>query len=384
MKMLDQKSGQKMRIASAAKSGTKVQLLRKNSSTGLRLIMLGIPALILGFALLTQAQAQETATSSTQYVGNNVFVPNAPDRYTVVKGDTLWDISGRFLQKPWRWPEIWQMNKDQIRNPHWIYPGQVIILDKATGTMRLSDDTVKLMPQIRIGNERDAITSIPQDVIEPFLTQPIIVENADMLDAPRIVGAKERVILGRDDITYVGGITDPSVTSYQIFRPAKPLRDPDTNKVIAYQADYLGTAEVIAKGDPTTIRITASPQEIGVGARLVPAVKVGLINYVPHPPEKLISGRIISVYDGVAYAGKNMVVVLNRGKADGLEVGHVLATQVHGRTITDKTNGSSQTIKLPDERSGLMFVFRVFNNVSYALITSSTEPIVVGDVFTQP
>lgn len=321
-------------------------------------------------------------------VETEVFVAEAPDTYTIVRGDTLWGIAGRFLKKPWRWPEIWQVNRDQIRNPHWIYPGQTIVLDRTTGTMRLSNrgagGTVRLSPQVRVETDREAITSIPQSIIEPFLTQPIVVDSATMRDAPRIVASRERVVLGRGDVAYVAGITDPSVVSYQLFRPGRPLKDPDTGKVIAWQADYLGAAEVTRQGDPATVTITQSKMEIGIGDRLVPAVKTGLVNYMPHAPQKPVSGRIVATYDGVAYAGKNMVVALNRGSADGLDTGTVLAIKTFGRTITDRTNGSRETITLPAERNGLMFVFRVFDHISYALITSSVDPVQVGDVFTEP
>ncbi len=363
-----------------------------------------------GLALATCAQAQSsTSPGASPYdaqrypnagqpapvetrrvqTTTDVFVANAPDTYTIVRGDTLWGIAGRFLKQPWRWPQIWQMNRDQIRNPHWIYPGQVIVLDHATGTMRLStsasaNGTVKLSPQVRVEAGRDAIPSIPSDAIEPYLTQPLIVETATMLDSPRIVAAKERVVLGAGDIAYVAGITDPSVANYQLFRPGRALKDPDTGEVIAYQADYLGTANVTRAGNPATITITTSKMEMGVGDRLVPAAKPSVINYMPHAPAQPIAGRIISIYSGVAYAGNNMVVAINRGAADGLDIGAVLAIKSYGRTIVDKTNGAREAITLPEERKGLLFVFRVFNHVAYGLITTSVGAVEVGDSVTQP
>ena len=333
----------------------------------------------------------DVTTTETRRVQSttDVFVSNAPDTYTIVRGDTLWGIAGRFLKQPWRWPQIWQMNRDQIRNPHWIYPGQVIVLDRTTGTMRLSsgssaNGTVKLSPQVRVEQGREAIPSIPPEAIEPYLTQPLIVESAAMLDSPRIVASKERVVLGAGDIAYVAGITDPAVTSYQVYRPGRPLKDPDTGEVIAYQADYLGTANVTRAGSPATIVITTSKMEMGVGDRLLPATKAAAINYVPHAPARPVAGRIIATYSGVAYAGPTMVVAINRGAADGLDIGAILAIKTFGRTIVDKTNGSRETLTLPEERKGLLFVFRVFNRVAYGLITSSAEPVEVGDSVTQP
>lgn len=345
----------------------------------------------------SNVQAQSTAPGNespyaapaTTTARTDVFVASAPDTYTVVRGDTLWGIAGRFLKQPWRWPEIWQKNRDEIRNPHWIYPGQIIILDRTTGTMRLGggangNGTVKLSPQVRVESGRDAIPSISPEAIEPYLTQPLVIETAEMLDAPRIVASRERVVLGAGDIAYVAGITDPTITVYQLFRPGRPLKDPDTGAVIAYQADYLGTARVTRPGSPATITITSSKMEINAGDRLVAASKPVVINYMPHAPAGPIAGRVISTYSGVAYAGANMIVAVNRGAQEGLEVGTVLAIKSFGRTFVDKTNGSRETITLPEERKGLLFIFRVFNHIAYGLITSTTDAVEVGDTVTQP
>ena len=363
---------------------------RRLSAGGLALIVAGLLATSVAHAQTSTSDRYPSALpSSTAQRPSEVFVANAPDQYTVVRGDTLWGIAGRFLTKPWRWPEIWQMNRDQIRNPHWIYPGQVIILDRTTGTMRLSggssaNGTVKLAPQIRSEQDANAIPSIPPEAIEPYLTQPLIVDTATMRDAPRVVASKERVVLGKGDIAYVAGITDPAVVDYQVFRPGRALKDPDSGDVLAYQADYLGTAQVTRTGDPTTVAITTSKMEIGIGDRLVPTNKPGIVNYVPHAPANPVTGRVISVYSGVAYAGPSMVIAINRGASDGLDIGTVLAIKSFGRTITDRSNGSRERITLPEERKGLLFVFRVFDRVSYGLITSASTTVEIGDTLTQP
>ena len=333
--------------------------------------------------------ASESTVRRSPSASSDVFVDSAPDTYAVVRGDTLWGIAGRFLKQPWRWPQIWQINREQIRDPHWIYPGQVIVLDRLTGTMRLSTGSggsgaVKLSPQVRVEAGREAIPSIPPEAIEPYLTQPLIVETATMNDAPRVIASRQRVILGSGDTAYVAGIVDPSVTIYQLFRPGRELRDPDTGAVVAFQSDYLGTAQLTRPGNPATITITSSKMEINAGDRLVPATKPVVINYVPHAPAQPVTGRIISIYSGVASAGPSMVVAVNRGVDDGLEVGTVLAIKSFGRTIVDRTNGVRELITLPEERKGLLFIFRVFNHVAYGLITSSGEPVGVGDSVTQP
>jgi hypothetical protein len=356
---------------------------------------------ILGLLALAQvapatAQTAKAGAAKKAPVGApaTTFTADAPDQYTVVKGDTLWGIAGRFLTSPWRWPEVWQKNKDQIKNPHWIYPGQVIIIDKVNGTMHIAGEatngpggepTVTLHPTIRVESEKDAIPSIPQNVIEPFLTRPLVIDDATMRDAPRIVASKgDRVVLARGDYAYVSGIVDPKEHHYQVFRPGVALKDPDTGDTLGYQADYLGTAEVTHEGATTTVLITSFTEEITTGDRLVAAVEPHLINYMPHPPETDVQGRVVNTYSQVGLAGRGMIVALNRGSKDGLDIGTVLAVRSKGRTITDRTNGSSETIDLPDERTGLVFVFRLFDHVSYALVLSSDEGVEPGDVVVKP
>lgn len=351
---------------------------------------------MLGLVCALQAAAQDT---------RSLIADNAPDRHVVVKGDTLWGISGEFLKQPWRWPEVWNLNRDQIKNPHWIYPGQVIVLDRATGRLRLGESagaggslqTVKLSPQVRVEPiERQAIPSIPSGVIEPYLSQPLIISANGFDNAPRIAAAQEgRVFLGSGDLAYVRGALDEKVKTYHIYRPGQPLFDPDGDgkTPLGYEAYYLGTAELTRKGDPATFTITYAKEEMGIGDRLAVSPSIGVINYVPHPPETNINARVMSIYGGVStgQAGQNQVVTLNRGKADGVETGHVLAVWRAGKTVADRTSGKGgmfsggyEDIKLPDERYGLVFVFRVFDKVSYALVMNTTLPVVVGDRLTKP
>jgi hypothetical protein len=353
------------------------------------------------------ALAQNNATNATAPLE---LAENAPDRYVVVKGDTLWDISGKFLKSPWRWPEIWQLNKEQIQNPHWIYPGDIVYLDKgADGQPRLrlgkafgkgmsvSDlrpevvgNTLALQPQVRVtGAEKTAIASIPAALIEPYLTKPLIIDPQTLQRAARIVATQEgRVILGTGDVGYVRGIINDNeeVGEFQVFRPAKPLYDPRTRKAIAYEAVYLGTAKLVRKGDPATVILTSFTQEIGIGDRLLPAEPPKLINYVPRPPENQVEGRIVSIYGSVGQGAQLSIVTMNLGKEQGLEVGNVLAAWQYGRTIVDKTEPErkKRNLVLPDERNGELFVFRVFDNISYALVMRANAPIDVNDRVTNP
>ena len=336
-----------------------------------------ILALILFFGLSSLSTATEIALQDRH-----------PDRYVVVKGDTLWGIAGKFLKEPWRWPEIWKMNKQQIKDPHWIYPGDMIVLDMSSGSPELrliKDDpkTIKLSPRVRVEPlKTSAIPSIPQAAIGPFLSKPLVIAEGELEKAPYIVGTEEgRVVLGAGSSAYVQSIQEGGSLNWHIYRPGKALTDPDSNETLGYEAVYLGDARITRFGAPATIDITKSTQEINVGDRLVEMKEAAASAYVPHAPEKAIFGRIISAYGSLAEVGKGAIVTLNKGNRDGLEIGHVLALYRHGRSIAPGAHDdtSPEAIKLPDERYGLVFVFRVFENLSYALVMQSERPVQMLD-----
>jgi nucleoid-associated protein YgaU len=322
------------------------------------------------------------------------FLANAPDQHTVVTGDTLWDISGKFLQNSWCWPQVWGMNRDEIRNPHWIYPGQIVYFDRANGRLRLGRQVgggsgdVKLTPQLRMeGLGQEAIRSIPASAIEPFLSQPLIITEKQFQDAPRIMATQEgHVTLGKGDKAYVRGDLQGG-TSFQAFRPGKPLINPDDKKIIGYEAVYLGTVKLqrTAKTDNEahTFTVITSKEEMSVGDRLVPIPPTPMLNYVPHPPEQHTEARIVSIYGGVTHAGQNQIVSINRGQKDGMDIGTVLEMYRFGQIIPDQTNGK-KLVKLPDEQYGSLFIFRVFQNVSYGLVMQVTDTVQVGDVAKSP
>ena len=310
---------------------------------------------------------------------------DAPDHYVVVPGDTLWGISGKFLKEPYRWPEVWQMNKDQIKNPHWIYPGQEIVLDRSGGQPRLKlGGITKLSPSILVEDVQKAIPAIPQQIIEPFLSQPLVVETRDLNAAPRIVATQEdRVFVGSHNVVYAIGI-DAKTPRWQIYRAGQPMLDPETNGLLGYEAFYLGTANQPRPGEPATLESLTARQEIGRDDRLVVAKKPEVIAYVPHAPAELVRGRVVSVYGGLGEGGKYSIVALSRGSADHLEIGHVLALYRAGMEVHGRYEGKLETYTLPDERYGLTFIFRVFDRVSYALVMNADRPIKVGDVVRTP
>jgi nucleoid-associated protein YgaU len=349
----------------------------------------------LKFAVVPVLAALTMAAASNAQAASCEFLSNAPDQHTVVRGDTLWDISGKFLQHPWCWPQVWGLNRDQIRNPHWIYPGQIVYFDRAAGRLRLGTPTplggsqnVRLLPGIRIeGLGVDAVPAIAASAIEPFLSQPLIIEENQLDATPRIVAAQEgRVFLGKNDKAYVQGALQGG-TSFQAFRPGKPLKDPETKKIIAFEAAYLGTLKLqraaSAENEAHTFTVVSSKEEMGVGDRLLPVPPTPVMNYMPHPPEKPVAARIVSIYGGVTHAGQNQVVAINRGKSADIDVGTVLELSRYGQTIKDPAD-KSKTIKLPDEQYGTLFIFRVFDKIAYGLVMQVTDSVQVGDVARSP
>lgn len=358
-------------------------------------------ALFLAFvsAVIPVSALSQTPANATSGPARCAFLPNAPDQHVVVRGDTLWDISGKFLQRPWCWPQVWDMNRDQIRNPHWIYPGQTVYFDRVAGRLRLGKDvggdssgvpTVRLSPQVRSTDAAsDAITTVSFKSIEQFLTKPLIVEVDELNGAPRIVATQEgHVFLASGDKAYVRGDLQDH-TTFEAFRPGKPLKDPVSKKIIGYEAMYLGTLKVQRTSkvelEPHTLVVLTAKEEMGVGDRLIPTAPVPFINYVPHVPAQQTDARVVSVYGGVSQAGQNQIVAINRGSKDGIDIGTVLDLRRLGLMVPDRTVGNGRgLIKLPDEQYGELFIFRVFNSISYGLVMQVQDTVQVGDIATSP
>lgn len=399
---------------------------------------------------------------------------NAPDQYVVVKGDTLWGISGRFLKDPWRWPEIWNLNRKTIKDPHWIYPGDRVVLDRSGATPRLTLvkgdasglPTVRLSPGARVTEISDeAIPPIPIGAVQAFLKQPLVIEPGQLDNSPRVLGTNEdRVILAAGDTAWA--TSDGSATrNWQIYRQGQALRNPDNGELLGHEAVYLGDAETTLPGDPQRLLITRTSQEVVVNDRILPARQDSVFEFVPHAPEQPVSGKVISAYggEGLTNAGRYQTVVINRGARDGIEPGHVLAVHRAGRLVkNEKTADGRQrwvfmdsdcikpgeqvshdqfhdvrktmqpcdgaqvqagpwaymdvgcikpgkkvsfdqffdpkdvydracvekkqadTLQLPDVRTGLVMVYRVFDRVAYALVMQSERPVYLLDTVKNP
>jgi hypothetical protein len=322
------------------------------------------------------------------YAADVVLNPNHPDRYVVVKGDTLWDIAGKFLREPWYWPEIWYVNP-QIANPHLIYPGDVLTLVYVGGKpqIRLERGTVKLEPRVRVESLERAIPTIPLDAIQQFLTKPLVVSQKQLDDAPYVVaGADEHVITGAGDRVYARGIQGKENGLFDLFEPSGPLVDPDTEEVLGYEAIYVGRGAVKRFGDPTTLLLTETAREARVGDRLWPASQERApTHFIPHPAPPGTEGRIISVMGGVREIGQFNVVAINRGTADGIEVGHVMKIFQTGETVRDTVGGKrAELVKLPDEEAGVLMVFRTFDRVSFCLVMKATRSMHLLDYVRTP
>ena len=363
-----------------------------------------------------RATAQQTAQNGIPVAE---LAANAPETYVVKRGDTLWGIAGMYLQRPWRWPELWGMNLQAVANPHRIYPGQTLYLDRQGGYARLSTtrpgstepETVRLSPRTRTESLADlALPTLKPHLIEPFLVEPIVVDDGTFAHAPRIVATTdERVLMASGDRAYVRGesgkplLREPGEPRrFQVYRDAVALKDPLTGDILGYEGQYLGKAELI-KGEgleessdgrghsvaeyvPATVMLTNTKEDVRAGDRLLPAPERTFSSYVPHAPEMEVDARVVSIYGStkVRYAAQNQVVTINKGIADGIEPGHVLQIVTQGDRILDQTDPDRATIKLPSERNGLAMVFRTFDRVSYVLLLQLGSGVRVGDRLINP
>ena len=324
-----------------------------------------------------------------------------PRQYTVKKGDTLWGISSLFLQDPWYWPEIWQKNTD-IQNPHLIFPGDVLTLMYVGGQPQILVNDAqhkaiqrdsgelpvkKLSPGIRKEALQASIPSIPGDAIRQFLSKPRVVTREQLDNAPRIIASDERhLILGSGARVYIRGEIDKERVRFSVFRPGDELRDPVSNDLLGYEAKYAGNVHITNYGDPSTGDLTFTAREVLIGDRLLPEDKSKLENlFFPHIPDKDMDAQIISLYDALTGVAQYQIVVINKGERDGVEVGHLLATFTEGEIVRDRFDKRrSEPVKLPNERSGLLMIFKTFDRVSYGLTLESKRVIHNNDFVHTP
>jgi len=327
------------------------------------------------------------------------LMPGHPEHYTVARGDTLWGIAGKFLTRPWQWPEIWRENP-RIENPHWIYPGDELVLDVVDGKPRLQvarrlqyaphdpqsrSDEEKRVPTIRVEPLGQAIPMIPLNAIQPFLMQTKVVEAGDMEQMPYVVDfADEHIAGGAGDRIYVRGLPESQLSGYTVFRAGSPYKDGETGETLGYEALYVADVEFQVGGDPSTMLITKSNRDVRIGDRILPvATERLLMGYQPHPPTLPIQGHIIAVVDGVSQIGQYSVVTIDRGVADGIETGNVFEIR-RGGQASIYHGGDEETFNIPSEKEGYLMVFHPYNRVSFALVLNAIRAIQLNDAVVSP
>jgi len=357
--------------------------------------------------IIAEAEQIPQEISIQQAVTASVKV-NHPRQYTVQKGDTLWDIASLFLKDPWFWPEIWYQNP-QIENPHLIFPGDILTLIYVDGMPRIvvgkpgqavqqrttvvSDDVgalpvVKLSPSIRSEEIEASIATIPGDAIRQFLNKPRVITKEEFKAAPYILGSDdEHLILGQGNRVYIRGEIDKERVRYTVVREGEELVDPDTKKVLGYEAIYAGEVLINTYGDPAVGELTFTEREVLFGDRLLPTDKSKIDNlYFPRLPDRDLEGKVIHLPDALFGIAKLQVAVINKGSRDGLESGNLLAVYSKGTTVRDHYSRVNKKIDLdlPDVRSGLIMIFRTFDAVSYGLVLESTRVIHELDMVRTP
>ncbi len=331
-----------------------------------------------------------------------VLAPNAPDSYVVKRGDTLWGIAKVFLRDPWYWPEIWQINP-QIKNPHWIYPGDTLRLVYIDGQPKIvlqpglqRGDSARVLPRVRSQPLEAAVTTIPYETVAAFMSKPSVLDKDQIKNAPYVLATRDQhVVMSDGDTLYARGFRRPAELGmhYNVVHVGTALRDPDDNTVLGYNGVFTGAGHVTRIGDPATLVMTESTRETYPGDKLFPGDVDVPLDFVPSPPKTKINGSIIAVSDGVNIIGQYQVVVINRGVRDGLVPGNVLAVFTKGATIRDTESKGFLTgvsdvfdkkVRLPDERTGTFMVFKAFDRMSYGLIMEATDIIQVLDHVESP
>jgi hypothetical protein len=315
-----------------------------------------------------------------------------PTRYTVQAGDTLWDISSQFLRAPWRWPEIWQVNP-QVRNPHLIYPGDVLLLSFENGMPRIALERngpreIKLSPGMRREALSSAIPTIPIDAIQQFLTRPRVMSEAELRSAPEIVAfVEEHLAGGAGDQVYISHLDENELITYDVVRPGKSYRDPDTRENLGQEAIYVGDALLLRPGAPAKVLLSTSEIEALPGDRLLPDPEQEVLhNFQPKAAPPFLEGKILSVLNGVSQIGLYSVVVINKGADNGLQQGDVMRVMQRSKPPRGVVQNSiwRKALKLPPEDVGVLMVFRAFDRVSYALIMRATRAIHINDLVSSP
>lgn len=350
---------------------------RRNFNTIAKILCSALLTIVITFGVTSPATAQE----------NPVLASNYPDRYTVVKGDTLWDIAGKFLRDPWRWPEVWQGNP-QVENPDLIYPGDVLVMTFIDGrpTLRsLRRETVKLQPTARALDYRDAIPPIDPSAIQAYLNSPLVTDEKELSNAGYVVdGLSERLLMGKYDQFYARGIDDLEADEYRLFRPGRHFIDPISGENLGWEAEHVGDARMLKSGDTSRLSLLNTFSEVAIRDRLRPVyTKESLPFFYPKAPDNPnLRGYILQTKTETTELGALSVIAITLGEREGVKPGDVF--RIKSQTIKKEDPVTGEDYLIPEENAGLMLVFRTFEKVSYGLITNSSRAISSMDVVVSP
>lgn len=339
------------------------------------------------------AAGEEPDAAQAQPIGADVVREDAPRRYTVKPGDTLWDIASMFLKDPWLWPEVWIINP-QVANPHLIYPGDTLALAYgANGEPRVTlerGSAVRLNPRLRSSPLEGAIPTLPYSAIAAFLSRPTVLTKEQLKTAPHVLAFRERHIIGGSgNEIYVKDLNAPEKARFSIMHVGEPLRDPDDGDIVGYQGIYTATGSVVRADEISKLVLSDSARETLVGDRLIAVDDEAPLNFTLSAPPPNLEGRIISVVDGTDLIGQYQVVVINRGARHGVKPGNVMAIDQAGEIVKDRSGGYfsspfGKNIQLPSERAGTLLVFKTFDRVSYGLVVGASSEIHVADYVRNP
>jgi len=340
------------------------------------------------FVFISVVSVAQPPSSNSPALNNDV-----PLNYVVQQGDTLWGISGVYLQEAWRWPELWDANP-QLDNPHRIYPGDVLALRWEGGRPRLglsSRGGLKLSPNVRSQSLDTAIPPIPRDQIDPFLRNNRILESGAFSDLPYVIaGDAQRIISGLGDRIYVRGPVASGDQVFGIIREGSPVIDPTTQEVLGITALDIGSASLTSggiEGSSDAVKefeITRMTEEIRIGDRLIP-LQAGIMDafFQPKSPGvEIENGFMVAVNSGVTQIGPMSIVTINRGDREAVMVGDVFAIYQTGEIVQDPVK--QEMVALPDVRAGVLMVFAVYEKASFGLVLTATRPLAVGDKIRNP
>ena len=327
--------------------------------------------------------AMALALTSVQAADNPILADDYPERYTVVQGDTLWDISRKFLRDPWRWAEVWQGNPE-VENPDLIFPGDVLVMTFVGGKPSLRS-LVKLSPTARVIDYANAIPPIDPRAIQAYINSPLVTDENELANAGYIVnGLDNHLVMGKYDQFYARAIEGQAADEYRVFRPGRTFVDPVSDESLGFEAKHVGNARILRAGDPSRLTLLDAYQDVGVRDRLrLISKKEALPFFYPKALDNpKLRGVILETENEATELGALSVVALNLGEREGVKPGDVF--RIMSQSVEKEDPMTGEDYSIPEEKSGLLLVFRTFEKVSYAVITNTSRAVKSFDAVVSP